>query len=192
MTERPESMPENNVVDLLLQQHQEIRMLFGEVQNATGDARVAAFDRLRRLLAVHETAEEEVVHPYARRAIDGGATIIDARLTEENKAKTMLSALEDIGPDGPEFDQKLAELRTAVLDHAEHEEKEEFPSIAKEATEQQLKGMAGAVKAAEATAPTHPHPGKESPTANLLTGPFAAMMDRTRDVIKRALGRQKG
>jgi hemerythrin superfamily protein len=192
MTERPESMPENNVIDLLLRQHQEIRRLFGEVQNATGDARIAAFDRLRRLLAVHETAEEEIVHPYARRTIDGGATIIDARLTEENQAKTMLAELEDIGPEGPEFDQKLIELRTAVLDHAEHEEKDEFPYIAKEATEQQLKGMADAVKAAEAMAPTHPHPGVESPTANLLTGPFAAMMDRTRDVIKRAMGRQKG
>jgi hemerythrin superfamily protein len=192
MTERPESMPENNVVDLLLGQHQEIRRLFGEVQTSTGDARAAAFDRLRRLLAVHETAEEEVVHPFARREIDGGGTIIDARLTEENEAKAMLSELEDIGPDGAGFDQKLAELRTAVLDHAEHEEKDEFPYIAKEATEQQLKGMAGAVKAAQATAPTHPHPGVESPTANLVTGPFAAMMDRTRDVIKRAMGRQKG
>ncbi len=192
MTERPESMPENNVVDLLLRQHQEIRRLFGEVQTTTGDARIAAFDRLRRLLAVHETAEEEIVHPYARRAIDGGATIIEARLAEENEAKTMLSQLEDIDPGRPEFDQKLAALRTAVIEHAEHEEKEEFPYIAKEATEQQLKGMAAAVKAAQAIAPTHPHPGVESPTANLLTGPFAAMLDRTRDVVKRISGRQKG
>lgn len=192
MSERPESMPENNVIDLLLRQHQEIRRLFGEVQNATGETRVAAFDRPRRLLAVHETAEEEVVHPYARRTLEGGGEIIDARLTEENEAKTMLAELEDIGPDGPEFGQKLAELRTAVLDHAEHEEKDEFPYIAKEATEQQLKGMAAAVKAAAAMAPTHPHPGVESPTANLLTGPFAGMMDRTRDVVRKAMGRQQG
>jgi hemerythrin superfamily protein len=192
MSERPESTPENDVVELLRRQHQEIRVLFGQVQNATGKERAAAFDRLRRLLAVHETAEEEVVHPFARRAIDNGGKIVDARLTEENQAKTMLAELEDIGPDGPGFARKLDELRTAVLDHAEHEEKEEFPHVAKEATEQQLKGMAAAVRAAAAIAPTHPHPGVESPTTNLLTGPFAAMMDRTRDAIKHAVGRQQG
>lgn len=33
-------------------------------------------------------------------------------------------------------------------------------------------------KLAESTAPTRPHPGVESATANLLAGPFAAMLDR--------------
>lgn len=192
MSERPETMPENDVIDLLLRQHQEIRGLFGEVQNKAAEARTAAFDRLRRLLAVHETAEEEIVHPFARRAIDGGEKVIEARLTEENHAKQLLSELEDIGPDGAGFPQKLAELRNAVLDHAEHEETEEFPRVREQATDQQLKGMATAVKAAEAMAPTHPHPGAESPTANVLAGPFAALTDRARDVIRQAMGKQKG
>jgi hypothetical protein len=48
--------------------------------------------------------------------------------------------------------------------------------------------MAAAVKAAEAMAPTHPHAGVESAAANLLVGPFAAMMDRTRDVLRKATG----
>ena len=184
--------PENHVVDLLLRQHQEIRELFREVETTTGDARIAAFDRLRRLLAVHETAEEEIVHPFARRAIDGGEKIIEARLAEENQAKQMLSELEDIGPDGAEFAQKLTALRTAVLDHADHEERDEFPYVEKQATQQQLAGMARAVQAAQALAPTHPHPGVESPTANVLVGPFAAMIDRTRDVIRQAMNKQKG
>ena len=190
--ERPESMSEKNVIELLLRQHQEIRELFGEVETATGTSRTAAFDQLRRLLAVHETAEEEIVHPYARRAIDGGEKIIELRLAEENQAKKMLSELEDIGPDGSGFMQKFADLRAAVLDHAEQEEREEFPYVEKLATGQQLAGMARAVKAAQAMAPTHPHPGVESPTANVLVGPFAAMMDRTRDVIRQAMGKQKG
>jgi hypothetical protein len=32
-------------------------------------------------------------------------------------------------------------------------------------------------------APTRPHPGVESAAANILVGPFAAMLDRTRDAI---------
>jgi hypothetical protein len=43
--------------------------------------------------------------------------------------------------------------------------------------------MRAAVEFAEAVAPTRPHAGVESATANLLAGPFAAMLDRTRDAI---------
>jgi hypothetical protein len=39
------------------------------------------------------------------------------------------------------------------------------------------------VQLAESMAPTRPHPGVESATANLITGPFAAMLDRARDAL---------
>jgi len=48
--------------------------------------------------------------------------------------------------------------------------------------------MAAAIKAAEAIAPTHPHPGVETATRNLLVGPIAAVADRTRDIIRKAVG----
>ncbi|TDD20689.1 hemerythrin domain-containing protein, partial [Actinomadura sp. KC06] len=47
-------------------------------------------------------------------------------------------------------------------------------------------GFAAAVRAAEATAPTHPHPGTESATKNMLAGPMVAMVDRVRDLIRDA------
>lgn len=43
------------------------------------------------MLAVHETAEEEVVHPAARRTLAGGNELVDDRLAEESEAKDMLS-----------------------------------------------------------------------------------------------------
>jgi iron-sulfur cluster repair protein YtfE (RIC family) len=189
MDVRPESLPENDVVDLLLHQHREIHRLFGEVEAAKGDRRAEAFYRLRRYLAVHETAEEEVVHPFARRAIDDGGQLVEDRLEEEKQAKETLQRLERLDPALPEFTVVLGELRTAVLEHSQHEENEEFPLIRAEGTAQQMRGMATAVKAAEALAPTHPHPGVESPTANVLTGPFAVMMDRARDVIRQTTAR---
>jgi hemerythrin superfamily protein len=178
---------QNNVVDLLTQQHQEIRRLFSTVDKSTGKKRAEAFDRLRYLLAVHETAEEEIVHPYARRTISNGAQVVEARLHEENQAKQTLQELERIGTDSVGFIPIFTEFRKAVETHAEHEEHEEFPQIAREATPAQLRGMVAAVKAAEAIAPTHPHPGVESPLKNLIAGPFAAVMDRTRDAIRKAM-----
>jgi hypothetical protein len=47
----------------------------------------------------------------------------------------------------------------------------------------ELENMGRAAKLAEAIAPTRPHPGVESQVANLLAGPFAAMLDRARDAI---------
>jgi hypothetical protein len=47
----------------------------------------------------------------------------------------------------------------------------------------QLERMRKAAQLAEAMAPTRPHAGAESAAANMLVGPFAAMVDRTRDLI---------
>ncbi|WP_238598669.1 hemerythrin domain-containing protein [Saccharothrix sp. ALI-22-I] len=192
MSTRPETMPENDVVELLLHQHVEIRRLFTEVRNAAESDRREAFDRLRRLLAVHETAEEMIVHPDARRVLDDGDRVVDARLEEENAAKRKLEELEQMDPAEPGFVSKLTALEAAVLDHAAHEEQEEFPRIKAAHSSARLKAMGVAVKAAEAMAPTHPHAGVESAKANVLVGPYAAMMDRAGDVIRQTMQRSSG
>ncbi|HEX2177139.1 MAG TPA: hemerythrin domain-containing protein [Nocardioidaceae bacterium] len=96
---QPEAATQDDVVDLLLAQHQEIRRLFAETESTGGRARAESFDRLRRLLAVHETGEEQVLHPEARRTLDDGDQVVDARLDEENQAKRMLEDLERVGPE---------------------------------------------------------------------------------------------
>ncbi|RDI68904.1 hemerythrin domain-containing protein [Nocardia pseudobrasiliensis] len=175
-----------DVVEFLLEQHNRIRQLFAETADApTPQERELKFFELRRLLAVHETAEEEIVHPRARRAIDDGDKIVDARLAEENKAKHALSELESIDVSSPEFTVKLAKLRDAVINHAGHEENEEFEQLRTRLEQADLERMRGIVEFAEKTAPTRPHPGVESAAANMLAGPFAAMLDRARDAISK-------
>lgn len=177
-----------DVVELLVEQHRLIRALFDEVQNATDADRKQAFHRLVRLLAVHETAEEEVVHPVVRDAA-GGAAVVEARVAEERRAKELLSTLDSIGPDAEGFDTLLVQLRDDVLAHAEHEERAEFPLLRANCDADRLRSMALAVRAAEAIAPTRPHPGVESQLANLMLGPPTAIIDRARDLIRGALGR---
>jgi hemerythrin superfamily protein len=173
-----------DVVDVLLAQHAEIRDLFAEVMAATGDERRSAFHRLVRLLAVHETAEEEIVHPLARRSLPGGEGVVEDRLAEERVAKQLLSDLEQMDPDSADFLPSLDALRIAVLTHARAEERYEFVRLGEEFGTAERRALAAAVKVAEATAPTHPHPGTESATKNLLIGPLAAMTDRIRDVLR--------
>ncbi|MFJ4809227.1 hemerythrin domain-containing protein [Streptomyces longwoodensis] len=179
--------PDLDVVGLLMRQHGDIRNLFDEVEQSKGDERRDAFHRLVRLLAVHETAEEEVVHPFARRAFEGGEQVVEDRLAEERAAKETLSALDDLDTDDPEFLPKLRALRTDVQEHARAEERYEFTHIRRSTDVTDLATMAKAVKAAEAMAPTRPHPGVESATANMALGPVAALMDRTKDAVRKAM-----
>lgn len=179
--------PAHDVVDLLLRQHSQIRDLFLEVESATGTARAEAFGRLVRLLAVHETAEEQVVHPVTRLRVQGGDDIVGDRLAEEHAAKETLAELEEMGPDADDFPRVLDQLRADVLDHASKEETYEFRYLRREVSTVELRAMAAAVMAAEAIAPTHPHPGVESATANTLAGPVLSLFDRTKDLVRAAL-----
>lgn len=175
-----------DVVDLLLGQHMQIRDLFLEVLSSTGQRRRDVFTRLVRLLAVHETAEEEIVHPMARQAIAGGDAVVDDRLAEEREAKEVLSRLEELSPDSEEFEHLLEGLRMSVLEHASHEEQYEFRYLRQHYPAERLRTLAGMVRAAEKTAPTHPHPGVETATENLATGPVLAVFDRAKDAVRRA------
>lgn len=172
-----------DVIDLLIGQHEQIKSLFEETLSSSGNERESKFHDLRRLLAVHETAEEEIVHPRAKRKVPHGDTVVEARLEEEHEAKKALAELEDLDIDSQEFVNKLTELRQAVIDHAQHEETEEFAKLSAELSSGELERMGRAAELAEAIAPTRPHAGVESQIANLIAGPFAAMLDRARDAI---------
>jgi hemerythrin superfamily protein len=177
----------DDVVKFLKDQHNLIKDMFEEVLSASeSKAREQAFIDLRKLLAVHETAEEMVVHPRVRHEAANGDEIVDARLEEEHKAKEMLSKLEGMDVDSPQFIDELKKFQAAVIDHAEHEENEEFTKLERNLTADDRERMAKAVQAAEAIAPTRPHPGVESAKMNFAAGPFASMLDRARDLIKQA------
>jgi hemerythrin superfamily protein len=173
----------HDVVSLLKAQHEQIKALFGRVTATAGTEREQAFLELRRLLAAHETAEEEVVHPRAERELPDGKATVQARLHEERDAKEALAELEKLDVGSPEFQRKFSALQAAVLAHAEAEEQQEFFRLETELDDDQLERMRKAVKMAESVAPTRPHPGVESPAANLMAGPFATMLDRARDAI---------
>ena len=177
---------ETDAVAFLIGQHMLIRDLFSDVALSEGDTRAEAFKRLVRLLAAHETAEEQIIRPMTRARVDGGGDIADERIAEEARAKKMLVELEKLGTDDADFPPLLEQLRQAVLLHAHHEEATEFRYL-----KQKMGGgttvTAQMIKAAEAIAPTHPHPSTNSATANTVAGPVVSLFDRTRDLVRSAL-----
>ena len=178
---------ETDVIAFLIGQHMMIRDLFTEVSLSQGDARAEAFERLVKLLAAHETAEQQIIRPMTRAMVDGGSDIADEHVAEEAEAKKMLVDLERMGPDDSQFPALLEQLREAVLLHAFHEEAHEFRYLKQKMDGGTTTVTTGMIKAAEAIAPTHPHPSINSATANNLAGPMVSMFDRTRDLVRKAL-----
>jgi hypothetical protein len=62
-----------------------------------------------------------------------------------------------------------------------------IPQLRAKVPGERLRSLGTAVRAAEAVAPTRPHPGAESATANLVTGPALAVADRARDLVREAV-----
>jgi hemerythrin superfamily protein len=181
------TLPEGDVIRILLEQHALIRELFGRVKAAVDPTqRQQSFDELRALLAVHETAEEMVLRPSSRKA--AGDRVVDARNQEEAEATKVLADLETMDVDSPQFLEHLADFEQSVTDHAEAEEKEEFPQVLASVSEEQRNTMGRALVAAEKVAPTHPHPGAAGSTvAQWSVGPFASLMDRAKDAFRKAM-----
>jgi hemerythrin superfamily protein len=178
----------NDVVAAVLEDHDEIKTMMNDVAvSAPGDDRRERFEALVAKLAVHETAEEEVVHPLTRRTGDGADAIVDERLQEESKGKRALAELEKMGTDAADFEQQFAKVREEVLAHAEHEQQTELPRL-EEMDADQLARAASLFRTAQKMAPTHAHAhAPESASGNLLMGPFVAVADRARDAIRKAM-----
>jgi iron-sulfur cluster repair protein YtfE (RIC family) len=175
-----------SVVTMIRTQHELIRSLMQQVAEASPQSRGEKFEPLVRLLAVHETAEEEIVYPAVRGETSGAFQIVEARKDEEDKAKKALADLEKQDPASDEFAIAFTKLRRDVEMHATKEETEVLPLLDGSDAER-LQAMGKAFAVAEAMAPTHAHRmAPESATGNMLVGPFVAMVDRVRDVIRDA------
>jgi hemerythrin superfamily protein len=170
------------LIEALRHDHDEVRSMFARLEVANGARRRELFDRLMRELVRHEVAEEEVLRPVSKS--DAGERIANARIKEESQAEQLLKELERLDSNSPEFNKKLARLRREVESHARAEETKEFPRVEKKETTKRLEELGKAYRAAKKAAPTRPHPSTpNTPTANVLAGPLAAVMDRARDAI---------
>lgn len=117
----------------LTAQHGRIKAMMADVLDTVGNDRVDAFARLCHYLALHEAAEEEVMHPVIAAQLDAQAqaVLVQERLVEEQGAGDVIGRLEDFGAvDTPEFLVQFDLLREAVQAHAAAEEERELPALA--------------------------------------------------------------
>jgi hemerythrin superfamily protein len=175
----------SDAVEMLRRQHHEIRTLMDAVNSASGASRVRDFEKLVRLLSVHETSEEEVVYPAISALGHGPAATVEQRKREEAAAKRALAELERMGADADGFTDAFARFSRSVDEHATAEDDTIFPLLVAEFDAEARRGMATLLELAQATAPTRPHRhAPESALGNLVVGPFVALADRVRDAVR--------
>jgi hypothetical protein len=138
---------EGDVVDVLLDQHRQIREALTRIRSMH-PVPVEAFAALVESLQRHERAEQELVHAalIAGGGADGEAIAGD-RQQEEKAADRAIAHLINIGVTNPRFEAGLADLEKAVLAHAEAEEREEFPMLRRVLPADRRKRLANQVQA---------------------------------------------
>jgi len=91
--------------------------------------------KLTHALDKHAHQEEMVVYPALREANE--AVSADQLEGEHGYIKTFIYELNEIGPDGSNWLEKVREFRDLVSRHAHMEEEEVFPAFKKDMTEDQ-------------------------------------------------------
>src|SRR5262249_41265788 len=111
------------------------------VGTAEDEAKAVAFLELETLFYVHETGEQQVVHPFSSMwATSPG--LIDDRVREERAGDNLLRQLRDLDVHGDDFDTTFQALQDVLLAHLSAEENQEFPRLRASADAGQLLAMA--------------------------------------------------
>jgi hemerythrin superfamily protein len=181
-----ETTTTGTIIEHLTADHEQIKGLFSDVMFVRPENRAAVFCQLVTELVQHEVAEEVVVFPEVRGSSPDAAAVVDARGHEQAEVEQMLAQMEKLDPTNPEFTAALAELSTAVINHAEAEERGVFPLLRAAEQPDVLFELAARYEKAKQSAPTHPHPhAPDTPPANKILGPVTALFDRVRDAVRR-------
>jgi hemerythrin superfamily protein len=93
------------------------------------------FMKLCHALDKHAHAEEMIVYPALRE--DDDAVDADHLENEHGYIKTFIYELNEMGPDSPNWLEKVREFRDLVSRHAHMEEEEVFPKFKKDMSEEQ-------------------------------------------------------
>jgi hemerythrin superfamily protein len=174
-----------NVITLLENDHAEVDELFRRVNLSERDDSIEELTRqIVHDLSVHAAVEEQFVYPLLRTKVAGGSEMADEAIEEHQEAKRLLADLEKNDAGSAEHSALMQKLIEAIRHHVEEEEGDVFPKLRSSVDEDTLDKLGTLVEQAKKVVPTHPHPlVPGTATAQLAAGPWAATVDKVRDLL---------
>ena len=149
----------DDIVDLVIAQHQEAKKGMAEVSAANLEHRLNLFDALAKVLTAHalakvltahEAAERAVIYPTLRQLVDSATAMVKALLAQEDEGKAVLARLQAMDTSSDEFGLKFEEFRATVLEHDTTEEVDVVPLLCAARTKGERTQMTVAFAAARA------------------------------------------
>jgi hemerythrin superfamily protein len=179
---------QQDVIDILTQDHREVEVMFGELEalmqagRGTDDARRKDLvDQVTIELVRHSVAEEVAVYPKVKEKVSEEEA--ERAKREHAEAEETMKRLENLKADDAAFDEELKKLMNEIRQHVAEEEGEMFPRMREILTPDELIDLGKRVEAIKKMAPTRPHPSvPNEPGPRLAAGPVAGLFDRLRDM----------
>jgi hypothetical protein len=201
-TPGPVDDPDGNtdVLTVLTRQHDAVTSLVKQLDTIPGRSkggtpaqaseRRSIVDMISRMLAAHETAEEEHLWPRVRQLPDGDEPA-DGGIEQEQKGDELLLALSRADPQTEQFDDLAEELMTLLHRHVAYEDRV-FLRLREELDDDERQQLGQRILAAQRTAPTRPHPhAPRTPGAAVKAAArSAAPLDKARDATGRPADRE--
>jgi iron-sulfur cluster repair protein YtfE (RIC family) len=117
-----------DALELLKQDHQKMKGLFKEAEEAENSRKKQIFDQINTELEIHAHIEETVFYPAIEEHEALKDMVAEAR-DEHAEVKMLLKEIEELGADMEGFNSSLMELIDSVEHHIEEEEGEMFDKV---------------------------------------------------------------
>jgi len=133
-----------DVILLLTDDHREVKELFHEYESAGERAhkrKQRIVEQVFHALQAHTRVEEEIFYPAVQAKADHeGEELVAESRQEHHVVDVLMSEMQTLEPDNPEYEAKFKVLMENVEHHAKEEEKEMFP-LAKQRLRDELKEL---------------------------------------------------
>jgi hemerythrin-like domain-containing protein len=131
-----------DAIKLLKTDHENVRALLGQFENATGARREKLRGKIETELKVHTQIEEEIFYPAYRDAArkKEDKKLYFEALEEHHVVDLVLPEMND-GASPEELKAKAKVLKELVEHHADEEEKEMFPRARKVLDKEELRAL---------------------------------------------------
>ena len=128
-----------DAIELLKNQHEEVRGMFRKIEKAEGDEKQELFEQIADALAVHATIEEKHFYPATKNART--EELLQEAVEEHLAAKRIIADLMEMSPEDPQFEAKVTVLKEQIEHHVEEEENDLFPKVRKMLKKDELEDL---------------------------------------------------
>jgi hemerythrin-like domain-containing protein len=129
-----------NAVKLLKQDHQRVRKLFDEYDEAgdrSSKKKREIAETIFQELEMHRKLEEEIFYPAVNaRANQEVRELVIENLEEHEEVGALIEELRELDPGDAAYEESFAQLVESVQEHIETEESEMFPEAEKRLRDQ--------------------------------------------------------